>query len=161
MPSRMSLMLVICVTGSSISPPAKREKTEKVIRVKKISFQARPWFQCRAWSWTMGERIDITHLVTSIPTSLTVQMWSRENEGCSDKARLGNSDAISTCTFLSLLSRPSFLYKSLGPQGKEGRRERGICSSNESLIQLIEKPPHWQLILPALLSVQTSEKHNK
>lgn len=56
---------------------------------------------------------------------------------------------------------PGFLYKSLGPQGKEGRRERGICSSDESLIQLIEKPPHWQLILPALLSVQTSEKHSK
>lgn len=48
MPAPMSLTLVICVTGSSISPPAKREKTEKVIWVKKISFQARLWFQCRA-----------------------------------------------------------------------------------------------------------------
>lgn len=161
MPSHMSLMVVICVTGSSVSPPAKREKTEKVIRVKKISYQARPWFQCRALVVDHGERIGITHLVTPIPTSLTVQMWSRESEGCSDKARLGNSDATSTSTFLNPLSRPSFLYKSLGPQGKEGRRERGICSSNESLIQLIEKPPHWQLILPALLSVQTSEKHSK
>lgn len=106
MPSHMSLMVVICVTGSSISPPAKKEETEKVIRVKKYPSKPGPGSSAELFSWTMGERIGITHLVTPIPTSLTVQMWSRESEGCSDKARLGNSDATSTYTFLNPLSRP-------------------------------------------------------